>query len=706
MKKVILSVLAFLLTTVAFGQKVYQIRADSVRIYNVCDTAELILENKTQQVKGFLFNRGYGRTEFQKLKLQAIGNSRIAITGQDTLDLSILPGIGGSNISAGSGLIKVGDSLYFGGNLTRDTKIDAKGQSFLITNGNGKDTSYAVFGNPKNALGIPWPIYNQNGNLFASKTGNGLNGYTSIISQTPTSIRLTAFEPATMEDGGSYINVNQNNMDLQGLTNLQLTGGSAGLIFNPYGFEMTGNYGRSVFKFTSDNTNSVAFFHEPAYSGPIKAYYHLFGPSSAVPQDMEVMVFRNLKESLTKTALFRLESNGNNAIGTTHHILSLGLSNPGITNPRYPIGTSANITIQTSQIGNITSYSGLDTLPTNLILQPFAGNIGIGDTLANYTLDVNGTIRATNASQGFLAAAKSASTGDAGLSINRSGSTSQIHAGSWNNTDYSTKAPLELDANQVNITGDLNVVGKTTFNEVLTFNKPISTGNRLIDLQQGYGIYSDNQDGIDGNLQTNRIWFEAPNSGSMVFGPRRGVDYLANIRLKTNQLRLDGVNGKWANMLSIGTNATGDIMNTSGSFIQNQTTAAQNASFTISGTATATGFYQSSKASLKKDIADFNESGLSLLGQVKIKQFIYKSDAENYLHFGIIADSTDWHFAGKNHDRFDTNNSLAITMKAVQELTVIKDKQEIEITTLKSENEVLKQQLAEILKRVQALEKQ
>jgi hypothetical protein len=41
----------------------------SVKITNTCNTAELIIENHTQNVPGFLFNKGRGRTnkanEFQ-----------------------------------------------------------------------------------------------------------------------------------------------------------------------------------------------------------------------------------------------------------------------------------------------------------------------------------------------------------------------------------------------------------------------------------------------------------------------------------------------------------------------------------------------------------------------------------------------------------------------------------------------------------------
>ncbi|MGN7721563.1 tail fiber domain-containing protein [Chitinophaga sp. 22620] len=88
-------VILLLCTGKAYSQHVYQIRADSVRIYNVCDTAELIIENRTRGVAGYLYNKGNGRTEFRRIRLETVGNNQIAITGQDTLNLSSLSGIGG-----------------------------------------------------------------------------------------------------------------------------------------------------------------------------------------------------------------------------------------------------------------------------------------------------------------------------------------------------------------------------------------------------------------------------------------------------------------------------------------------------------------------------------------------------------------------------------------------------------------------------------
>jgi hypothetical protein len=58
-----------------------------VRIYSGCDTAELILENRTKDTLGFLYNKGNGRTEFRKLKLINVGTSGIAIEGQDTIQV-------------------------------------------------------------------------------------------------------------------------------------------------------------------------------------------------------------------------------------------------------------------------------------------------------------------------------------------------------------------------------------------------------------------------------------------------------------------------------------------------------------------------------------------------------------------------------------------------------------------------------------------
>jgi len=106
---VILFIVSFFgLLTGARAQHVYQIRADSVRIYNVCDTAELIIENRTRGVSGFLYNKNNGRTEFRKIDLVQIGGSKLAIAGQDTIDLLQMSGVGGIDT-----LYRFGDSIRY-----------------------------------------------------------------------------------------------------------------------------------------------------------------------------------------------------------------------------------------------------------------------------------------------------------------------------------------------------------------------------------------------------------------------------------------------------------------------------------------------------------------------------------------------------------------------------------------------------------------
>jgi hypothetical protein len=64
------------------AKRVYTITADSVKITN-CDSSELIIENHTQGVPGFLFNTGNGRTVFQR-GAQQLANG-VYLIGADTL---------------------------------------------------------------------------------------------------------------------------------------------------------------------------------------------------------------------------------------------------------------------------------------------------------------------------------------------------------------------------------------------------------------------------------------------------------------------------------------------------------------------------------------------------------------------------------------------------------------------------------------------
>jgi hypothetical protein len=121
------------------AQYVYTIKADSVKITNSCDTAELILENHTQNVPGFLYNKGRGRTEFRR------------------------------------GVIKVSDSIYVVGADTIKTMLP--GLSWLL-NGNSGTNATNNFVGTTDAADLAFRTNNTEAARFNNSTGNLLLGST------------------------------------------------------------------------------------------------------------------------------------------------------------------------------------------------------------------------------------------------------------------------------------------------------------------------------------------------------------------------------------------------------------------------------------------------------------------------------------------------------------------------------------------------
>jgi hypothetical protein len=88
---------------------------------------------------------------------------------------------------------------------------------------------------------------------------------------------------------------------------------------------------------------------------------------------------------------------------------------------------------------------------------------------------------------------------------------------------------------------------------------------------------------------------------------------------------------------------------------------------TFSGNATAAGFFQSSRRALKTGIIPFTKDALDIIKRTDIVEFFYLSDLGNK-HIGFIADDTPEELATKNHDTMDTNSTVAVLLKAVQQL--------------------------------------
>lgn len=136
MKKILLFLVLVCLEKALHAQYIYTIKADSVKITNSCDTAELIIENHTQNVSGFLFNKGRGRTEFRRA---SVLNDSSLLFGGDTLLLR-------GSITANNGLsleqrdVQLGQLLSAAGNpaaLKDNREIPMNGYNLLLT-GTGK----------------------------------------------------------------------------------------------------------------------------------------------------------------------------------------------------------------------------------------------------------------------------------------------------------------------------------------------------------------------------------------------------------------------------------------------------------------------------------------------------------------------------------------------------------------------------------------
>lgn len=86
-----------------------------------------------------------------------------------------------------------------------------------------------------------------------------------------------------------------------------------------------------------------------------------------------------------------------------------------------------------------------------------------------------------------------------------------------------------------------------------------------------------------------------------------------------------------------------------------------------SGQLVATGFFQASSRELKTNITPFTRSALDIIREVTVVSFNYKTDVINK-HIGFIAEDTPEELSTRNKNVMDSNNTIGVLLKAIQEL--------------------------------------
>jgi len=167
-----------------------------------------------------------------------------------------------------------------------------------------------------------------------------------------------------------------------------------------------------------------------------------------------------------------------------------------------------------------------------------AGNDGSGSGLDADLLDGKDSSHFTNASNlisGTVPTGRLTGTYNISISGNAATATNANYASSAGNADtvdgkHASDFALSghTHGQYVQKTGD-------TMTGTLAFNKTLSSANKLLDLQQGYAVYSDNTGGSNGT----RLWIDAPNGGEVVIGPRAGANFLNDIRLRSQVISLE-----------------------------------------------------------------------------------------------------------------------------------------------------------------------
>jgi hypothetical protein len=88
---------------------------------------------------------------------------------------------------------------------------------------------------------------------------------------------------------------------------------------------------------------------------------------------------------------------------------------------------------------------------------------------------------------------------------------------------------------------------------------------------------------------------------------------------------------------------------------------------TVAGNIESTGFFQTSSRAVKTNIVNFDKNALDIINQTQIVSFSYKNDPDRK-HIGFIAEDTPVELSTVKQNTMDTSSTVAVLLKAIQEL--------------------------------------
>jgi|GEM_PF-662720 len=192
MQRIVLLLTLLCLSQLVFAQNVYTIKADSVKLTG-CDSSELIIENHSQGVKGFLYNKGNGRTVFKPGLVKI--NDSLYLIGADSLRYNAW--VQGGNAWGRTGILGTLDNnhldLYTAGlqqgrltktgnwllGTTRDTlgaRLQVNGTTFFSDNVNVAISKQLNVGGI-NIVDYPSERYISCVNGYPMRITSGMGGY-------------------------------------------------------------------------------------------------------------------------------------------------------------------------------------------------------------------------------------------------------------------------------------------------------------------------------------------------------------------------------------------------------------------------------------------------------------------------------------------------------------------------------------------------